>query len=204
MLVGCLANDSIRIYDAISSVEGDALPSRILGGALTLVEDAYVTVVDTRRDVLYVSVIDGILAFDGAATIDGNVAPARHLTGAANGLGIGSPDLRLFLDEANDRLYVTVQQGVLVFDRVSTLTGDVAPSRELEGGSTGFGYLWGIAVDIEHDILYVADEMSNAVHVFDGADSLAGNVAPTRRLAGPAPRLDLPADLFVDAAADTL
>lgn len=206
VLVGDLSTAQVKFFDAVSGLDGDVMPTRILGGGLTLISTAYEVYVDELRDLLYVAYPNGILVFANAGTIDGNVAPLHNITGPATGLMTADQDKRLFVDPAHDRLYVTdgSSASVLVFNDASTADGNVAPARTIAGGATGLSFPWGIAVDLTRDILYVADEGADALFVFDGASTVTGNVAPNRTLSGPTSTIDNPRDIDVDGPTDRL
>ncbi len=208
LIVGDINTATIRFWDGVSALDGDAAPTRVLTGASTQItsDNAYEVYVDETRDLLYVAYSDGVFVFANAATIDGDVAPVRTITGATTGLVTADRDKRLFVDEVNDRLYVVDGDTatVLVWDAASTVDGDTAPSRTIVGGNTGFNFPWGIAVDVGRDILYVADESADAVFIFDGASSLDGDVAPDRILMGATSTLAGPAGIDVDPISNRL
>lgn len=208
MIIGCLNIAAILFFDGVAALDGDVGPTRFLGGASTLItlNNAYETYVDETRDLLYVAYLDGVLVFENAATINGDVAPVRHITGGNTGLVTGNRDKRLFIDETNDRLYVAEgdSASVLVWDNASTVDGDTAPNRTVAGNNTGFNFPWGIAVDVARDILYVADESANSIFVFDGAAALTGNVAPSRTITGATSTVEGPAGIDVDPELDRL
>jgi hypothetical protein len=125
---------------------------------------------------LYVSDMNTskIVRFDNANTSSGNVVPAATISGAATTLN--SPQ-HLFVDAAADRLFVANQAGaaVLIFDAVSTKSGNVAPARTISGASTGLTAPVDVALDAGKDLLYVAD--GRDVLVFSPASTANGNVA---------------------------
>lgn len=206
LIVGNLGTSEIKMYDGASSITGDVAPSRALGGALTMLDggNGYISAIDRTRDILYVAIKDGVIAFNVASTLDGNVAPDAHITGASTMIANGNRDKRMFIDENNDRLYVTADDRVVVFDNVSAKSGDVAPDRVVSGAATGFSYLWGIAVDVDRNILYVADETDSDIAIFDNAATINGNVAPDRVISGAATLLGSPADIYLDAVSNKL
>lgn len=119
---------------------------------------------------------NSILRFNGAATSNGNVAPAANISGASTQLN--NPQ-HIFVDETNDRLFVANQgnASVLVFDAASTKSGNVAPARTIAGAGTGLLSPADVAVDASKDLLYVAD--GRDVFVFT-ASTANGNIAFTR------------------------
>jgi sugar lactone lactonase YvrE len=136
---------------------------------------------------LYVSnqATNSIVRFDNvlAAATTGNLTPAATISGA-NTL-LDKPSF-LVADTAADRLYVTNPstpagtQSILVFDSISTKTGNVAPTRAISGAATGLTTPSDMALDKAKDELYVADGAD--ILVFKPASSSSGNVAPARTL----------------------
>jgi hypothetical protein len=128
---------------------------------------------------LYVSTSNSILRFSDAENAAGNVAPAGVIRGADTQL---SAPQHIFMDIADDRLYVANQGGssVLVFDKVSTLNGDVSPTRVISGSSTLLSAPFDVAVDLANNLLYVADGIS--ILVFAGASTVNGDAPPVRNV----------------------
>jgi hypothetical protein len=106
--------------------------------------------IDTTNDLAYCTNLGGnsILVFSSASAANGLRAPVAAL---AMSLSAGEQPQASFQDTSNDRLFVTVADRtpgvpsgrVLVFDRLSTLTGAVSPARIITGftapsGLTGF------------------------------------------------------------------
>ena len=86
----------------------------------------------------------------------------------------------LFLDAANDRLYVGDDvNDVKVFSGASMATGTPTP-RHITGMTTP---IHGVAVDATKNILYVSNENSTThqISVFDNADAVT-NAAPSRTI----------------------
>ena len=128
---------------------------------------------------LYVSneSANAIVRFNKAFTTTGNIAPAATISGPTTHLN--SPEY-LALDAAADRLFVANLGGssILVFDQASTKTGDIAPSREITGPTTGLISPVDLAYDKARDMLYVADGPD--ILVFNSASTANGDVAPAR------------------------
>jgi len=153
---------------------------------------------DVGRDLLYVSNELGVLVFTGASSVSGNVVPARTLATLVSG-NFHS----LYVDSASDRLYVGEISGVEVFDNAS-VASMVAPNRTLTGDfGPGFS-IRGVAVDVGHDILYVAvttTAPSTSILAFNGASAINGSRPPDRTI-------DLPTSsdisILLDATSDRL
>ncbi len=122
---------------------------------------------------------NSILRFDGALTASGNVTPVATINGANTTLASAQ---YLFLDQTADRLFVanTVAHSILIFDTVSTKTGNVTPTRTIIGGLTTLGAPSDLALDKGRDMLYVADSLDILVFNNASTSTANGNVAPTR------------------------
>lgn len=129
----------------------------------------------------------------GALPID------RIITGPNTGL-VNNNLTCLFLDAANDRLYVGNGTRILVFNNASTASGNVSPARTV----TGLNQVNSLFLD-DADRLYVGDA-AQGVKVFDGASSLNG-AAPTSTRSLPQSSFGTLAEVFgvaVDTGRDVL
>lgn len=181
----------------------------ILRGANTQIKYANGVALDLGRDVLYVtnSSIRGtaaLLIFHTISTRNGDVTPTAVIAGNTN-VNWADPQ-NVFLDTANDRLYVCDQTGktVKIWSGASQLaSGDVAPTAEIKGASTTFVGPYTVSVDTIRDILYIGDlnARPSAICVYAGASTLSGAItrAPDRRIVGTGVSADL-GDSFSVAA----
>jgi hypothetical protein len=122
---------------------------------------------------------NSIVRFDSALTVTGNATPGATIIGASTLL---STPQYLFLDVANNRLFVANQSGsnVLVFDNANTKTGNVAPDRTIGGPATQLVSPVDVALDRVKGLLYVAD--NGKIQVFANGSTATGNVAPLHTL----------------------
>jgi hypothetical protein len=107
----------------------------------------------------------------GAGTIP--VPVDRIITGSNINLPGNIPAFAL--DATNDRLYVSNELSVLVFNNASTASGNTGPSRT--AATLGSGNFTSLFVDTTNDRLYVGDG-PNGVKVFNSASTLTGNTGP--------------------------
>ena len=146
---------------------------------------------------------NSILRFDNAlaATTTGNLIPAATIQGAATNL---ARPQAIVLDVAADRLFVADLGGpaILIFDSVSTKTGNVAPTRSIAGGATNLTGPVGVALDQTRNLLYVADGPD--VLVYSSASTVGGNVAPARTITPSAGFTSGIGGIFLDSGADRL
>lgn len=137
----------------------------------------------TATGKLYVtnSNANSILRFDSASSATANATPATTIVGSNTTLA--NPAF-ITLDASADRLFVANSSGpsILVFDNISTKTGNAAPDRTIAGGLLVVPL--DVAVDTTLDLLYVADDID--VFVYTSASTANGtNVAPAHDIATP-------------------
>jgi DNA-binding beta-propeller fold protein YncE len=184
-----LNNDSIGVYDSVSTLDGAVAPNRSISALPTGSLGCYYDVATNR---LYISILNaGIFIYDNASTANDTHAASvsRSVAGALTGLVGGRG---VFVDSA-DRLYVSEQfasDSILVFDNASTVNGDVAPSRTLSGAQTMLFGAREILINPVTDELFVANSNGNNVLVFANASTINGDVAPVRTLSGAATLLN--------------
>lgn len=151
-----------------------------------------------------------ILRFDDPAMLNGNVTPAATITGPATGLDLGVSGTAL--DNKDDRLFVldniSAVSSILVYDHISTRSGNIAPDRVIAGPATHLIAMGTLAVDNTRDILYVTgffDSTTNRVEIltFKNASTASGNVAPSTILQMDPPGV-VPSDLALDQTNDRL
>lgn len=135
---------SIGILTNANTADGTQTLDRHLYGSNTRINQAHGIWVDKPRDILYVantSLSDdadkGILAFEPASTVDGDVAPTRVLQYTGDPQGFGRP-VHVYVDSPTDRMFI-VSMGpaqVLIYPNASTQNGDVAPPTRIIGNNT--------------------------------------------------------------------
>jgi hypothetical protein len=110
---------------------------------------------DSGRDQLYVSSSNGVLVFNNAGTISGNVAPARVLGSLGTGPG---RHIQLNTAATTGTLYVSTPNGqILRVDNASTagpLTG-ASQTLTISPFNTSVDTITDIALDTTRDVLYV-------------------------------------------------
>lgn len=187
-------NSIFRFDNAFTATGNVTAAATIVGSATTLNSPAFITL-DATNDRLYVANNGGIsiLIFENASTKSGNIAPDRTIFGVATNLF--SP-VDVAVDPVNDFLYVADDVDILVFENASTTTGNVAPLHDLSLGFTASA----VYVDSANDRLYVADSANSAIHIYDGASSLDGNVTSNRTLLGAATHLLNPDSIQIDGS----
>jgi hypothetical protein len=135
--------------------------------------------------------------FDGALTDSGNIIPGATISGSNTSLT--TPGY-ITLDTTNDRLFVAnnADLSILIFDSISTKSGNVAPERKISGSNTTLVGPVDVTLDRGRDLLYVADDLQ--ILVFSSASTATGNQAPARTLK---PSFN-PQAVFIDGTNDRL
>jgi hypothetical protein len=188
------ANSILRFSNAESS-NGNIAPSGTVNGANTLLSAPQHLFLDTTSNRLFVANQGGssILIFDNAATLNGNVAPTRVISGNATQL---VAPIDVTLDTITNLLYVADGTSILVFSSASTVNGNTPPVRNINMGIS----VGGLFLDANNNQLYVSDPGDNAVDRLDGASSqdVVGIVGGA--ISGPDTKISQPRGLALDAA----
>jgi hypothetical protein len=192
------SNDSntpaITLIDNASSIGINlgplTAPRLITGPATTLGTKMRLLALDSTRNLLYVTQDLGagtgvVLVFGPASTINGDVAPLRTFTVPFHPFGvfIAVPG-GLVLDVANDSLFLSdpVTNAITIFDKASTLTGSVLPSRTITGTNTQLNVPSQMVLDSSGRLI-VSNPGSNSsqsgILVFQNAATANGNIVPS-------------------------
>jgi len=184
---------SVVIYDGISTKSGNIAPSRIIAGvAANLLSPTDVSL-DKVKNLLYVADDLDIHVYSSASTVNGNTAPARELTVPFQLSGI-------FIDGANDRLYVADQAGnaVAVYDHASTLNGPITANRAIQGATnTRLSGPGSVQLD-GAGRLVVSNALAPSITIYANAATADGDIAPVAEIAGVNTGLSVPTQIFVD------
>lgn len=163
---------------------------------------------DPGTDELYVWFAGALHVYEDATTAAAGAAPARVMTGASLGSFGTADDVRIVLDVAADRLFVSRPAAqVAVFDDASTLDGDRAPDRivTISTPNPRGWYVWGLAYDAGRDLLYVASQNTReAIFVIADASTADGAVPAVRTIGGSVHPVYEPSMIEFDDARDRL
>ena len=184
---------SVVIYDGISTKNGNVAPSRIIAGAATNLLSPTDVSLDKVRNLLYVADDLDILVFASASTANGNPAPVRDLS-------VPFAVSAIFIDGANDRLYVADQAGnaIAVYDHASTLNGAVSANRAVQGATnTHLSNPGGVQID-GAGRLVVSNASPPSITIYNNAATADGDIAPVAEIAGATTGLSVPDQIFVD------
>ncbi|MEW6332264.1 MAG: hypothetical protein AB1560_12475 [Pseudomonadota bacterium] len=126
------------------------------------------------------------------------------LLAACNGDGGDGGTVVPPVSGTGSQLYVggNTSPRLLIYNDANTASGSTLPNRVVSGGLTTLNGPRGIAVDMAHDQIYVANFLGDSVLVFHNARTVTGGEAPARTIIGGP--LNKPSALFMDAVNDRL
>jgi hypothetical protein len=122
-----------------------------------------------------------IVFFDRLAS--GNAAPTRTIEGASTKLGRAA--ISVAYDDVHDELFVAAleQDTFRIVTFPGTASGNLAPSRTIEGINTTLNGTTSIAYDAAHDLIYVTQGYNTyPVNVLAFPRTSSGNVSPLRTI----------------------
>jgi len=185
---------SVVVYDNLSTKNGNVAPTRIIAGLLTNLTTPTDVALDKVRNVLYVADGVDIHVFASASTVSGNQAPARDLT-------VPFAVSAVFIDATNDRLFVADQAGpaVAVYDHASTLNGNIAATRAIQGANTRLSNPGGLQLD-GAGRLVVSNASPARITIYANAATADGNIAPVAEISGANTGLSVPDQIVVDTS----
>ena len=173
--------NGIWVIANASGANGVITPTRSITGTFGTAFVIRGLAVDTTRDLLYVSCItsaplyNATLVFDNASTANGSSLTPLHtiITNPSTNAG------RLFVDAANDRLYMADSgyYAVRVFDGASGADGTVIPNRTINLPAS----VSDLAVDTTNDRLYALNP--GVLYIVGNASTADGTVAVTELVA---------------------
>jgi len=153
-------SNAIRIYDGASALAaGPVTATRTLSGASTgLASPAGLRIDSNGRLVVSNASTATITIYSGAGTLNGNTAPAATISGGSTAFTQPSQIALRPVGSTTDELYVADTAGkVLIFANLSAANGNIAPTRNISGASTGLGNgtgaaptVLGVAIDPAH------------------------------------------------------
>jgi hypothetical protein len=179
----------VFVFTSASTANGDQTPVRdIIVSGFNIAG----MLLDTANDRLYLSdgATSAINVYDSASTLNGTIATANRQMAGAN-TKLASPSGMTFDAFAN---LVVSNQGngsITVYANPGTANGNVTPIVTIAGTATTLlspGQIIRNTASSTNDVI-VADATANEVAVFSSVNSQGGNVAPSRKISGPATTL---------------
>ncbi len=169
-------DSAVVVYEKAAS--GDDPPIRMLQGRRTRLADPHGIAVDPKRDLIFVA--------NYGSTHD--VSPSL---GPSSDLKPNWPLPRSFAVPGSGRI---LPPAITVHSRAAS--GDTPPLRVIEGPKTRMNWPTGLAFHSDRNELFVSNDMSNSILVFDG--NASGDAAPIRVLQGPKTGIDNPTGVYLD------
>jgi DNA-binding beta-propeller fold protein YncE len=209
LYVASYLNSRILVFDNASSANGNAAPTRSIGGPVSTLYGPRGLTLDLVADWLYVanSYANTIVIFNNASTLNGDAAPTRVISGSYTLLN----DPRgIEVDATHDQLYVVNRtdssddhRPVVVFT-ATIASGNITPTRSIAHDDL----FYPTGSFLLSDTLYIATEPMNGIYIYDHVSAANGILTPTRQLGGPGgvptTTLIVVRNLFVDPAGDKL
>jgi hypothetical protein len=181
---------TVQVFDNAGTATG-ASPTRTISFTIRDIMDIAVDTL-AGRDILYVyghnaGGFSQVLVFDNASALNGAVVPNRTITINDSG-GTGTIRVGMFLDAANDRLYLPRNVGTIsVLDAVHTLDDSnipaPAPSRTINLNPVTLGYSV-VFVELASNRLYTLDP--TGVNLIANASTVNGTPPVITRAIAPA------------------
>jgi hypothetical protein len=170
-----IQSGSIGVLAYASTANGPQVLARHIYGPQTGINQPHGLWLDGSRDLLYVanSFAGNLLVFRPARTVDGDVPPDRIISHPS----LGDP-IHVFIEPVEDRLFVAVKPptgvpmsaAVAMYNRASTLDGNVQPDLRIAGPSTrldiGNPTTHNVWFDLTTRLLFVGHH-TNEVLIFD-------------------------------------
>ena len=166
------------------TAEGEEPPLRTIVGTHTGLADPHGIFIDTEHNEIFVT-------NHGAYRQREQISPSQQAAARRAGSTTDESARLEPLQPSTGRFF---SPSIRVFSR--TAKGDVAPLRRIEGPKTRLNLPQGIAVDVERNLIAVANDGGNSVLFFDR--TAEGDVEPLYSIEGPATELQNPSGIWID------
>jgi hypothetical protein len=185
-------SNAVTVYPRTAG--GNVGPIRAISGASTGLNGPTGLAQDVIHGELFVANSFGLTITVYPLGANGNVAPLRTIS------GFPFSPVQVAVDLVHDELFVVGASTVRVYAR--TASGNAVPLRTLQGSFTLLAEASGIALDLIHDEMVIANQASNAVTTF--ARTASGNTAPRRTIQGVNTGLILSSGVALDLVNDEI
>ena len=190
---------SVAVYDLASG----ALKRTISGPSTGIVRPTGVAVDELHREIYVANdFANSITVYDILSS--GDASPKRTILSASLSQPVGVA-VDLLHDEIVVANYGSGGNSITIFDRLAS--GDSSPKRVIQGNRTNLNLPQGVALDLIHDEIVVANSaftMPDPGSILAFARTDDGDVAPIRTLEGDATQLCHPIGIALDVATDEL
>lgn len=191
---------TVLIFDSASTLNGNAAPTRTIGGTISGLISPSDVAYDATNDRLYVLDVTDILVYNTISNpaVSGDRLPDRDLTVPFNLSAF-------FLDVVNDRLYATdsASNAIRIFDNVSTIpTSVVGANRTVAGAATNLSHPFGIAMDPAGNLVVSNSGGGGSITVYTAASVATGtspiNAAAIATITGAVTTLATPSQIILN------
>ena len=169
--------------------EKEEPPIRLLQGNRTRLADPHGIVIDTKNQVMFVS---------NYGNYHEKQPDAEGLTSGRRGGGEGKPNWPIAVEKPGTGQFLPPSIAVYPLNA----TGNTPPLRVIQGPKTQLNWPAHLALDVERQELYVANDMENSIVTFSA--SASGDTAPLRVLKGPKTLIKNPTGVYLDVKNDEL
>jgi len=183
-------NSSILVFDTVSTLNGNASPTRVIAGDVTELVAPLDVALDPGNNLLYVADGTSVLVFSSASTVTGNAPPVRTIN---MGFAIGG----LGLDAKNNQLWVSDPGNNTVdrLDGASLQNGPAVISANIVGADTGLSQPRSLVVDSANRLLVGNSGTPPGVTIYANASTASGDVLPASNISGSNTTLQSPGQI---------
>lgn len=185
---------SVVVFNNASTLTGATTPARVIGGNATTLASPIDVALDTVNNLLYVADGTTVKVFSSASTVNGNTAPVSSFN---LGFTIGG----MFLDSANNQLYVTDpgDQAVDRFDSASTQSVVGIVGGAIAGPDTQLSQPRGVVLDSLGRIMVSNSANPVSITAYPSASVNTGDVVPAAVFSGSNTKLQAPGQIALNA-----
>jgi hypothetical protein len=130
LFVSDQGGNAIDVFDNASSLNGAVVPTRVISGAATQLNQPGALVLDNAGRLIVAALSAGtLLVFPNAATSSGNVAPSNVAT-------LIVPPFAMAVSPSDELYVVDGNPAVSVYANIAAASGNISPARVITGPNT--------------------------------------------------------------------
>jgi hypothetical protein len=178
LYVADYGDNSIRIWNNGSTVDGNVKPSAVLKGVTSTLNNPSELFVHETADTLWVANGPNVLVFGNASTITSanadKTAPSRTLTFHTTTL------LGLWMETSDNRMFVSARNTNGTIYEVANAGSANGSQDPADATLVGASLDNAGPVQIRQGTLYEINVLGNNLHIYENAKTLNGMVSPTK------------------------